>query len=105
HRVAIGIFSSSFFFFSFPAPSTTDISTLSLHDALPILRCRYCLHFGKSQRQWALRAPRRHGFPPYPTAAISENYQSPVRRKPAPEGCNVLRRVGHWHRQRPPAPR
>src|SRR5206468_12589461 len=33
----------SFFFFTVTAP--TELSTLSLHDALPIYRCRPCGHF------------------------------------------------------------
>src|SRR5438552_11837315 len=36
------MFSILFFFFFFNATATTEIYTLSLHDALPI--CRRCLH-------------------------------------------------------------
>src|SRR5438874_12147597 len=41
--VSVLSFFAIFFFFFFNDPATTEIYTLSLHDALPILRLRLCV--------------------------------------------------------------
>src|SRR2546429_9840583 len=65
----LDVFSLIFFFFFFNDTATTEIYTLSLHDALPI---------SQACRSWPAhrRAPRAE-FPPRPRRQLSPHWQRP----------------------------
>src|SRR5256885_16344892 len=105
----------SVFFFFFNDTATTEIYTLSLHDALPISpgnrrhRCRLDvtlahLHSPDTVVVRAYRPATRHGLPQVfllgqsvePTADAAPDEVEPVKH----EGCE-LQRVGLGHEQRP----
>src|SRR5215813_14854025 len=46
------LWSFFFFFFFFNDTATTEIYTLSLHDALPIEESPFCFVLGASQQSW-----------------------------------------------------
>src|SRR5215467_2897281 len=74
----LSFFVFSFFFF-FNDTATTEIYTLSLHDALPICRCR-------SRRRSGSRRPTRRPRPP--TASRSEEHTSELQ-----SPCNLVCRL------------
>src|SRR5256885_11328280 len=71
---------SSFFFFFFNDTATTEIYTLSLHDALPISWC--------SRRTGSCGAERRGSAPPGHTTPRSEEHTSELQ-----SPCNLVCRL------------
>src|SRR5256885_4787174 len=79
---------TSFFFF-FNDTATTEIYTLSLHDALPISRwARYGAAWGSSRRRKADAAFSRRRHPDVPARKRSEEHTSELQ-----SPCNLVCRL------------
>src|SRR5690242_20847894 len=64
------------FSFFYTDPATTDIYTLSLHDALPISPCIRTCRSAAAQHPWCSRADARLRFSPRPSVRKTDSSRS-----------------------------